>query len=277
MSPPRGLVTHESSARLVILSVVQNLERSAPQYPIEAVERALRLLALFKERPELRLSDVRDHLHVGQSTAHRLMAMLVYHGFAAQDPKSRLYRAGPTLFEIGLAVVRNFDLRTSARPILEQLAATCGETVHLGSLEVASIRYIDCIESKAALRVGSRVGLLSPAHATSMGKAMLAALSPEAVRAIYVSPRLAKVTAKTVTRLSDLEAELVNVRVRGYAINIGEMEEGVCSVGAAVVHQLHGLVGAISLAAPISRVSPDWLEDHADLLIAAAKETAAAI
>lgn len=259
------------------MSAVQNVERPVPQYPIEAVDRALRLLGLFRERPQVRLSEVREFLDVGQSTAHRLMAMMVYHGFATQDPESRVYRAGPTLFEIGLAVVGSFDLRTVGRPILEQLAAECGETVHLGALEGASVRYVDCVESKRALRVGSRVGSLSPAHATSMGKAILAALPAEAVRAIYVSPRLPKVTAKTLTRLSDLEKALATVRERGYAVNVGEMEDGVCSVGAAVVHELHGVIGAISIAAPATRASEAWFEDQTDILLAATTRLASAI
>lgn len=95
----------------------------------------MRLITLFRQQPELRLSIVREHPGAGQSTAHRLMAMFVYRGFAAQDPKTRVYRAGPALFEVGLAVVHNFDLRTVGRPIMEALAEQYGETVHLGTLE----------------------------------------------------------------------------------------------------------------------------------------------
>src|ERR1035438_10045069 len=99
-----------------------------PQYPVESVDRALRLLLMFREHQEIRLSSVRDELQVGQSTAHRLMAMLVYHGFATQDPATRVYRAGPALFEIGLSVVNKLDIRAAARPVLESLAAATGET-----------------------------------------------------------------------------------------------------------------------------------------------------
>jgi len=271
-----GLTDSDESSVRTRLSAVQNLAGPPPQYPIEAVDRALRLLALFREQPELRLSVVREHLGVGQSTAHRLMAMMVHHGFAVQDPKTKIYRAGPVLFEVGLAVVRNFDLRTVGRPIMERLAEQCGETVHLGTLEGASVRYVDCVESALALRVGSRVGQLGPAHATSLGKAMLAAMPDEAVRAIYLSPRLPSVTSKTITRLSDLMSELEGVRLRGYARNVEEMADGVCSVGAAIVHPLRGVAGAMSIAAPVMRVSDAQLDGYAEMLMVAAKEVAAA-
>ncbi|MFH5824261.1 helix-turn-helix domain-containing protein [Georgenia sp. AZ-5] len=68
---------------------MRNADRPVPQYPIEGVDRVLRALTLFKHEPELRLADVRERLGVGQSTAHRLMAMLVYRGFACRTPPRR--------------------------------------------------------------------------------------------------------------------------------------------------------------------------------------------
>lgn len=251
--------------------------RPLPQYPVEAVDRTLRLLALFRDQPELRLSEVRVRLGVGQSTAHRLMAMLVYHGFAVQDPRTRVYRAGPVLFEVGLAVVRNLDLRALGRPFLVRLAEDTGETVHLGTLEGASVHYVDCVESPSVLRVGSRVGQYSPAHATSLGKAMLAAMTPDAVRAIFPSPTLPAATTKTIGSYDDLLAELERVRARGYSRNLEEMVDGVCSVGVAVVHPVRGVVGALSVAAPVTRASADRLHAHATLLQHAAGELAAAL
>lgn len=256
---------------------MQNNGRPQPQYPVEAVDRALRLLGLFREQPELRLSVVRERLGVGQSTAHRLMAMMVYHGFAVQDPRTRVYRAGPVLFEVGLAVVRNLDLRAVGRPILTRLAGETGETVHLGTLEGASVRYIDCVESPSVLRVGSRVGQFSPAHATSLGKAMLAAMPLDAVRAVFPAPQLPAATSKTIGTFDDLLAELDRVRARGYARNVEEMVDGVCSVGVAVVHPVRGVVGALSVAAPVTRASTEQLHAHAQRLLAAAEELASAL
>lgn len=243
-----------------------------PQYPIESVGRALRLLVMFRDHREIRLTDARDTLGIGHSTAHRLMAMLCYHGFVEQDSVSRVYRAGPMLVDIGLSAVNQMDLRVLAKPILERLSAATSETVHLAVLDGTQVRFIEAVESDYALRVSGRVGRLLPAHATSIGKAMLATQSEQRLHEIYPTEDLPAVTAKTMTRRSDLFAELERVRERGYALNSEESEEGVGSVGVAVVRRGGGLIGGLSVAAPRARLRHP--ERHAALLVKAAEELA---
>lgn len=247
-------------------------DRQTPQYPIEGVDRALRLILLFREHPDLRLSMARDTLGIGQSTAHRLMAMLVYHGFAVQDPVSRAYRAGPALLDVGLSAVQNLDLRAVARPVIESLADQVGETVHLGIPEGTHVRFIDVVESELALRVSGRVGRLLPAHATSLGKAILAAMSTEQVKTLYPREQLPPVTARTMRRRSQLLSELQRIRERGYSCNSEESEEGVASTGIAVADPARGIVGAISIAAPLSRMDKEKTARHGALLIKAAQD-----
>ena len=93
---------------------------------------------------------------MAQSTAHRLMAMLAYHDFVRQDPFSRAYRAGPALIDVGLSVVRAMDIRSIARPFLEELMQQVGETVHLATLEEAG--DASSTRSKASTRCGWRAG-----------------------------------------------------------------------------------------------------------------------
>jgi DNA-binding IclR family transcriptional regulator len=226
-----------------------------PQYPIESVDNALRLLLMFRDRGEIRLSEAREALGVAQSTAHRLMAMLAYHDFVRQDPGSRAYRAGPALIDVGLCVVRSMDIRAIARPFLEDLMRQVGETVHLATLEGPGARFLDAVESEQALRVVGRTGRVLPAHATSIGKAMLAALPDEEIDRIYPAEILPALTTRTITTRSDLHAELQRVRKRGYASNAGESEDGVSSIGVAVVNSTGRPVAAVSVAAPVSRMS----------------------
>ncbi len=248
--------------------------RPAPQYPIESVDRALRLLRMFSATRELRLSDARDALGVGQSTAHRLMAMLVHHGFVDQDPASRVYRAGPALVEIGLSVVNQMDLRAVARPVLQWLAENTGETVHLGSLEGSQVRFLDVIESDRALRVSGRVGRTLPAHATSLGKAMLAQLPDDQIAQRYPDEVLGQVTTKTMTSRSTLLAEIERIRRRGYALNAGESEDGVSSIGCAVARPDGPLLGGLSVAAPTGRMTKAQRDEHAVALVEACRRLA---
>jgi DNA-binding IclR family transcriptional regulator len=250
--------------------------RPLPQYPIESVDRALLLLKMFSDHRELRLTDARVALGVSQSTAHRLMAMLQYHGFVDQDPVSRMYAAGPALLEVGLAAVQNLDLRGVARPILEALAAATGETVHLGLLQGTEVLYMDAVESEAALRVSVRIGRRIPAHATSLGKAMLAAVSTERVEQLYPQEELEPVTDRTITRRADLLTELARVRGRGYAENMEEGEPGVGSIGVAIL-DAGTLIGGLSVAAPRARLRKPERDRYAALLTEAAAELVLAL
>jgi IclR family transcriptional regulator, acetate operon repressor len=227
-----------------------------PAYPIASVDNALRLLMLFRGEPRVRLSDASEHLGVAHSTAHRLMAMLAYHGFVRQEPDSRAYVAGPALVEIGLAAVRQLDIRRHARPVLESLAGTLGETVHLAVLEGGNVRYLDAVESSRALRVAARTGSALAAHCTASGKALLAALPDQEVSALFSGQKsLTALTARSITARSRLLAELRDVRARGYAVNLEESEEGVASVAVAVRGPQQVPVAALAVSAPVSRMT----------------------
>ena len=229
--------------------------RAGPQYPIESVGNALKLLMMFRSNPYVRLADARDELGVAHSTAHRLMSMLVHYDFVRQDPMSKAYVAGPAVVDIGLSVVRAWDIRATARDLLERLREDMHETAHLALLDGPNVRFIDAAESYLPLRVASRTGNSLPAYATSIGKAMLAQLSLADLRALYPKEQLpVQPTGKTLTSRAKLETELAKIRERGYATNASESADGVSSVGVAIIHPTRGVIGGLSLAAPVSRM-----------------------
>jgi DNA-binding IclR family transcriptional regulator len=225
----------------------------SPSYPISSVDNALRLLLLFREQQSVRLTEACSFLGVAHSTAHRLLAMLIHRGFVRQDA-SRAYRPGPMLVEIGLAVVQKMDVRMQARPYLEKLSADFGETVHLVILEGDQVRYVDAVESDRALRVTERTGQTLPAHCTSAGKALLGALSPAQVRAIYADKKLEVKTTHSVRSFKALETALDSVRTQGYATNHEESEDGVGSVAIALVNGTDRPVAALAVAVPVNRL-----------------------
>jgi DNA-binding IclR family transcriptional regulator len=225
-----------------------------PAYPIASVDKALRLLMLFREQTRVRLSDASEHLGVAHSTAHRLLAMLAYHGFIRQEQDSRAYVAGSALVEIGLAAIRQMDIRLHARPVLEDLAASFAETAHLAVLEGTRVRYLDAVESSRALRVASRTGAALPANCTASGKAMLAALPESEVAAMFTEEALPALTKRSVTSPADLLAELRETRERGCALNIEESEDGVASVAVPILGRKDTPVAALVISAPATRL-----------------------
>ena len=150
-------------------------------YPIESVGRALRLLTLVAERGSVSVSAAAEELGVARSTAHRMLATLLSEGFVRQDPVTKTYGPGRRMLEVGLAALRNLDVRAAARPELEALRDELGETVHLVLLEGTHILFVDSVESNRAVRVGSRTGMTMPAHCTAAGKVILAGLPPDAL------------------------------------------------------------------------------------------------
>ena len=253
-----------------MVSAVQK-HQSAPAYPIASVDNALRLLVLFRDRPRVRLSEASAYLGVAHSTAHRLMAMLAYHGFVRQEPGSRAYVAGPALVEIGLAAVRELDIRLHARPVLEALAASSGETVHLAVLEGGTVRYLDAVESSRALRVASRTGSALAANCTASGKALLAGLSDAEVTAIFAGQNtLSALTSRSITSCARLLAELHTVRAQGCAVNVEESEDGVASVAVAV--RGARTAAALAVSGPVSRMTGQAVETiAAELRVRAAE------
>jgi IclR family acetate operon transcriptional repressor len=238
----------------------ENSQTPEPNYPIGSVDSALRLLLLLREYPRLRVSDVSEHLGVARSTAHRLLAMLVTHGFVTRDPQTRLYSAGDALLLLGLSAVHNYDIRTNARPHLERLAAEVHETVHLLVMNGTDSFFVDGVETDQVVRVGSRIGVSFPAHTTSGGKALLAELSTTQLRKLYPRQRLKTVSPSGLKSRTALEAELEEIRTKGYALNLGETEEDIGAVAAVIRRAATGEpVGALAIAAPLSRTDRDTL------------------
>jgi len=248
-----------------------------PNYPIESVDNALLLLLSLLEQPTMTVSDASELLTVAPSTAHRLLAALQYRGFVTQDPATRRYRAGAVLLKVGLTAVRDLDLRRAARPVLERLSMLVEETVNLVVLQGSDTLFVDCVESPKIIRVGSRTGVLLPAHCTAGGKALLAELSREAFRELYPKARVRKMTPQSMVNRSDLEKELADVRARGYGTNFGESEHDLSAVAVLIRGREDQPVGAVAVAAPRSRLPHDQVEKMAGALWQASKDISDAL
>ena len=240
-----------------------------PTYPVGAAGNALRTLALLHESGELRVAEVADHLGVARSTAHRVLAMLVFHGFAEQD-RRKAYVPGPALRKISGSAPPP-DLTTVVRPHLQTLAETVRETTHLMVIEGNGARFLDGVEGPQALRVSFRTGTLLPAHVTSGGKALLAELPWDRLESLYPSG-LPSGGAGVPTSWSRLRKELAAAKRLGYAVNLQESERGVNAVGACLRDRSGRAVAAIAVAAPAARCPRTRLTELAGPLLSTVAE-----
>jgi DNA-binding IclR family transcriptional regulator len=234
------------------------------------VGNALRLLLLLRKRKELRVTECATELGVARSTAHRMLVMLEHYGFLQRAPGGRSYRSGEALLALGLSAVNNLDIRARARPFMESLRDRVDETIALVLLEGRNVRFVDAVETTRALRVGGQVGLLLPAHATSAGKAILAAMAPSALRELYPDDALPGRAGAPLATRTQLEEDLAEVRRTGYAVAYNESDVDIGAVGVTIPDGPHHGRAALAIAAPASRLTPQLTQTWAQ----AARETA---
>ena len=224
-----------------------------PTYSIEAVDNALLLLQLLRDGGTLRLKDAAQELGVAPSTAHRLLAMLVYRGFAIQD-ETRRYVPGPAMGVGPAGLSWSRLLRSLAQPHMELLSARLNETVNLMVRVGTKVRFLATVEGNNVLRIGDRQGTVMPADKTSGGKVMLAELEPPMIEQLFRSNN-AEIGGDTIPA-EDYPAflrELESIRNNGFAANFEGTEEGVSALGMAL-HNRHGhVIGALSVATPATR------------------------
>ncbi|WP_410791802.1 IclR family transcriptional regulator [Kribbella sp. C-35] len=223
--------------------------KNPPAYGVTSVDHALRLAVILQVEGPLTVSTAAERLGVAKSTAHRLLTTLVYRDFAVQDD-DRSYHAGPVLELAATAHSRTGAIRAAALGPMQALVDTVDETVNLSIRTGRTIRFIASVESRQTLRVGSREGMVLPAHQSTGGLVMLAALTNEQISTLYdAAPPGERID------LSKLHAELKAVRRSGIAINLERTERGLIAMGHGITDTTGTTVAAVSVSMPSVRYS----------------------
>ncbi len=223
--------------------------KNKPLYAIESVDNALRILQMLRDSGQVRVSAVAAELGIARSTAHRLLAMLVYRDFAVQG-EDRSYRPGPAVSAEPLRAEPTLRLRQVMRPHMEALCDQVAETINLVVRLGAQTRFLHTVESAQVLRVGDRQGAVLPAWKTSGGKALLAALPDTQLMALLRGAGGRPPEGMTVGERRSLVIELRRVRDQGYAENIEESESGVCAIGLCIRGKACEPLAALSVSSP---------------------------
>lgn len=204
---------------------------------VPAADSTLRLLSyLAAQRGPVAASTIASALGLPRSSVYHLLAVLQQHGFVTHLPEERRYGLGLAAFELGSGYARQQPLSRLGAPIVAQLVDRVGESAHLAALHGRDVLYI--IEERARRRPSlvTDVGVRLPAPLTASGRALLAALPPAQVRALF--PDAAAFTdrnGRAPTRYSELRGILARTREAGYSVEDGEITDGMASVGVAVL------------------------------------------
>lgn len=226
------------------------------QYTISTLLRGLNILSLFsKKRPTLSLTEISAAARMNKTTAFRMVSTLEKAGYLSRDVETKRYRPGIRVLQLGFAALDNLELRQVARPYLEKLSQSVGETVSLSVLDGMEIIYVDRVRNQQIVGVLLGIGSRLPAHCASMGKAMLASLpQAELERRLSQTP----MHPCTPNSIADQEAflrELEKVRKQGFATNDEELEIGLRAVAAPIWDRTENVVGAVNITGSTSRIS----------------------
>nr|WP_259461167.1 MULTISPECIES: IclR family transcriptional regulator [unclassified Microbacterium] len=231
--------------------------RVAAETQVPAAAQTLRILSYLAGRPApVAASAIARALELPRSTVYHLLSTSAAHGFVLHFREERRWGLGTSAFELAGGYTRQQPLARLGRPVVTALSDSVGESAHLAVMSGADVLYI--VEQRAPRRPAlvTDVGVRLPAHLTASGRAMLAALPREQVRALYPGvsafPDRTGVGPRSPSELRDLLRE---VRTRGYATERDEIAEGLQSVGAAVRD---------SAGWPVAAIAVTWADEALD-------------
>lgn len=223
--------------------------------PSGAVLHTLAILESFDPaHPTQSLSEISRRLAIPKASAYRYVKTLAGRGYLVMEREQKRYALGPRLLILAQQHDQQLGGLWAARPILSDLAMATGETAHFGILVGDDVVYLEIAESPQRVRAYVQKGDRLPAHAVAAGKAILAHSQPDLVDR-FCRRTLSRLTEATIVDAAAFREELARTRRRGYGVNSGEWIAEVTGISAPVFASRGGVVAAIGIAGPTSRLS----------------------
>ena len=232
-------------------------DKQAGSGMITALRRGLAILDMFgADRRIVGITDIALELDIHKSSASRLAATLASSGYLVATSAGN-YALGPRLAVLGSLAAARQDLSATVTPFLAELVASTGETGHLSVLDGTTAKTVQVVDGWHTVRMHSWVGKLSPAHCSSMGKALLAGLPADELARRYPDPELEVRTDRTIASVDQLSKELDHIRRTGHSIDNEELETGLRCVAAPVFGPDGTADASISISGPAQRLTRD--------------------
>lgn len=223
------------------------------------------------------LTEIGNAVGLAASTTHRLLTSLESERYVRFDAETKLWSVGVQAFIMGNGFLRTRDLVRLARPHMRTLMEASGETVNLAIEDQGAAVYLSQVECREMMRTFARLGARVPMHCSGVGKALLSALDRAALARHIDRHGLTRMTARTLTDVTMLGADLAAARVRGYAIDDEEHAVGLRCVAAPIFNEHGDPVGAVSLSGPMARITDVRMPMLGDLVGGAASRIMAEI
>jgi DNA-binding IclR family transcriptional regulator len=242
------------------------MRRQKSDYVIQTVTNALRLLEEFRYAEQLGVTALARRLGLHKNNVFRLLATLEQMGFVEQVADNESYRLGTACLELGQAFARTRTLTRLARSVLERLTRDTQETAHLAVLKGFEVVHLDGEPAHQLVASRVRLGERLPAHASALGKAILACgdrTEWERVdRDWFRGGELPAVTGATITDRDKFFEHLRSTAGLGFALDLEESAAGLCCAAAPVRDASGSVVGALSVSAPAFRAGPEAMHER---------------
>ncbi|MEL6617615.1 MAG: IclR family transcriptional regulator [Pseudomonadota bacterium] len=251
------------------------MNTAAPRPGEGTIAKALDVLDLVArhERP-VRFSELEGASPYPKATLYRLVQTLTALGMLRYDPERQSYAPGLRLVSLAHAAWRQSSLAPIARPFIDALSESLGETVHLAQLDGGQVLYVDKRNAADPIEMFSQAGKVGPGYCTGVGKAMLAFLPDEALDSALDQQAWFAHTEHTHTDAGSLRAELRDIRAEGIGFDREEHEPGIICIAAPILTDAGRAIGALSVTTSTARKSLADLARLAPHLQATARQIA---
>jgi len=253
---------------------LRNMEKTSKKERIKSIDKVLNLLELLSmNEHEMGIAEIGKQLNMGLSTVRRILTTLGTRGYIIKNKKTKNYRLGIKLFELGFKVQSTKHLIRSTRPYLRKLSKITNETANLAILEGKEVIYLDTVRSSEVLKTEIIPGTRTPAHCTALGKVLFAYLPRSEFNYLFnMNEKLVSLTSNSISSLDELKDILKEVKKKGYAIDKEEYKLGINCMGVPVFDKERKAIAAISTTGPASRFTIDKMEKAKEILISISKE-----
>ncbi|MGW3951245.1 IclR family transcriptional regulator [Streptomyces sp. NPDC004752] len=219
----------------------------------QTVARAIDIIGFVSQQPRS-LGEVAERIGVHKSTALRLLQTLEEAGFVRKDARGH-YAMGFQLIAYGQLALDQVEARSLAHPVLQKLAERHGHTVHLGELVGDRIVYVDKVDGRGSVAMGSRIGLQAQTHTAGVAKVITAYQDPATQERILDKATFERYTDTTHTSRASLDQDLRRTRARGWAEDDGEHEGYINCIALPVLDARGKVTHGISIT-ELSAVAP---------------------
>ena len=228
---------------------------------VQTLERSLDILEVLAHTEEpLGVTEIGNRISLHKSTVHRILQTLCYRGYVEKEKDNERYKLGIKIVELGIRFFNDLEIRKVAGPVLEDLAKSLDEVVHLVLHDDGEVVYIDKRESSHVVSMRSKVGRRAPMHCTAVGKALLSTMSDGEVLHILDSKGMPRYTPNTITEAEALMTDLNGIRESKISVEREENEIGIICLGTPVFDYSGRAIGAISVSGPAARMREKGIE-----------------